>query len=147
MGIAARGATIETKNTRHKEVSLLAKPGVAVEKVRFPQNSSLDSIWKVAHWEDFTSLVRDSGWWGIPMFALALSIRFAVMGFALFLYLRLKNAPQDPPLVTKTTKNASVRSLRIIHIVLLVAIVMYALVAERLLRPASNAPIPLVEVF
>jgi hypothetical protein len=108
---------------------------------------SLDLIWKVAHWEDFTSVVRDSGWWGIPMFALALSIRFAVMGFALFLYLRLKNGPQDPPVLTKTMTNASVRSMRIIQIVFLVAIVMYALVAERLLRPPASAPTRFVEVF
>jgi hypothetical protein len=47
-GNRSREATIETKNTRHKEVSLLAKLGVAVEKVRFPQSNSLDSIWKVA---------------------------------------------------------------------------------------------------
>jgi hypothetical protein len=42
-GDRGRETTIETKNTRHKEVSLLAKPGVAVEKVRFPQISSLAS--------------------------------------------------------------------------------------------------------
>jgi len=108
---------------------------------------SLDSVWKVAHWEEFTSVVRDSGWWGIPLFALALTIRFAVMGFTLFLYLRLKKVYQKPPVVTKLMKNASVRSMRIIHIFLLAAIVMYALVAERLLQPASQVPTQFVEIL
>lgn len=108
---------------------------------------SLDSVWKAAHWADFTSVVRDSGWWGIPLFALALTIRFTVMGFTLFLYLRLKKVSLDPPVVTRPMKNASVRSMRIIHISLLAAIVMYALVAERLLQPASQVTTQFVEIL
>ena len=37
MGITAEKQSIETKNTRHKEVSLLAKSGVGVEKLSFPK--------------------------------------------------------------------------------------------------------------
>jgi hypothetical protein len=106
---------------------------------------SLDSVWKVAHWEEFTSVVRESGWWGTPLFALALTIRFAIMGFILFLYLRLKKVSQEPPAVTRPMKDASVRSMRIIHIFLLAAIVMYALVAERLFQPASRVSTQFVE--
>jgi hypothetical protein len=52
MGITAGKQPIETKNTRHKEVSLLATSGVGVEKLSFQkfaeiglrQDASLQTI-------------------------------------------------------------------------------------------------------
>lgn len=55
---------------------------------------SVDSVWKLAHWGEFTSVVRSAEWWGIPLFALALAIRFAVMGFCLWAYLYLRRTSQ-----------------------------------------------------
>jgi hypothetical protein len=39
--------------------------------------------------------MRDTGCWGVLMFALALTIRFSVMGWSLWLYLRFKGASQE----------------------------------------------------
>jgi hypothetical protein len=101
----------------------------------------LDLAWKLAHWyEAFGGVAL----WGI---ALGLTVRFAFMGFIFSVYLRLKRAPQKPPAITRATKNASVRSMRIIHILLLAAIMSYILVAERLPRPTSDAPAVIIESF
>jgi hypothetical protein len=54
----------------------------------------VDSVWKMAHWGKFTGVVHDAGWWGIPSFALALTIRFGVMALCLWLYLRLRRATE-----------------------------------------------------
>ena len=102
---------------------------------------SLDLAWKLANWHEVFSGVA---WWGI---ALGLVVRFTFMGFMLYAYLRLKNVPQEPPVVTKAIKDAAVRSMRIMHIVMLGAIVSYVFVAERLPRPTSDAPALIVQSF
>jgi hypothetical protein len=94
----------------------------------------LDLGWKLADWRESFSAVA---WWVV---ALGLTVRFAFMGFLLFLYLWLKKAPQASPIVTKAIKSASLRSMRIIYIVLLTAIVSYVFLAERILRPATKEP-------
>jgi hypothetical protein len=101
----------------------------------------LDLAWKLAHWREFFSGIA---WWGI---ALGFTVRFAFMGFILSLYLRLRNAPPEPTAVTRETKNTSVRFMRIVHIVLLLAIASYAFVAEWLIRPSADAPVWLVGSF
>ena len=60
-----------------------------------------------------------------------------VLGLTVFIlaYLQLKKAPQEPPVVTKVLKNASVRTMRIIHAVFLATIVGHIFVAERVPRP------------
>jgi F0F1-type ATP synthase membrane subunit c/vacuolar-type H+-ATPase subunit K len=102
---------------------------------------SLNLIWKLANWHETFS---DIDWWRI---VLQLTIQFATMGFLLFLYLRLKNAPKEQPVVTRTMKSASLRSMRIIHVILLAAIVGYAYMAEIMLRPTEVAPAIFVEGF
>jgi hypothetical protein len=102
---------------------------------------ALDLAWKLAHWHDAFGGVP---LWGI---ALGLTVRFAFMGFILALYLRLKRGPQEPLTITRATKNALVRSMRIMHIVMLAVIVGYIVVAERLPRPTSDASAVLVESF
>jgi hypothetical protein len=98
----------------------------------------LDLTWKVADWKE---LSRGLPWWGI---ALGLAVRFLVMGFILFMYLRLKKAPQEPVPVTKTMRTASLRSMRVIHAILFVAIVGYVFLAERSPRTASDPSTQLV---
>jgi hypothetical protein len=101
--------------------------------------SSLDLALKLVDWrETFDSIP----WWGS---ALALAGRFAFMGFFLFLYVRLKKAPKEPAPVTRAMKNASVRSMRVLHLVFLAAIVGYLYVAERFLQSTKDVPISLVE--
>src|SRR5579872_5137703 len=74
---------------------------------------SLDLVWKLASWNEAFNGVP---WWGI---ALGLAVRFVIMGFILSLYLRLKKVPQEPPVITNAMINASVRSMRVMHLVLL----------------------------
>jgi hypothetical protein len=102
---------------------------------------SLDLAWKLVHWR--------KAFGGVPLWgiALGLTVRFAFMGFILALYLRLKRVPQEPLTITRATKNALVRSTRIMHIVMLAAIVGYIFLAERMPRPTSDAPAVLVETF
>jgi hypothetical protein len=102
---------------------------------------SVDLVLKLSDWRE---AFGGSPLWGI---ALGLAVRFAIMGFILSVYLRLKKAPQEPPVVTIAVKNASVRSMRIFHIIMLAAVVGYLFVAERLPRPTSDAPASLVESF
>jgi hypothetical protein len=102
---------------------------------------SLDLAWKLANWrESFGGVPL----WGI---ALGLTFRFAFMGFILSMYLRLRRVPQEPPLITKAVKHASVRSIRLFHVILIVAIVGYISLAEWLPRPTANAPALIVESF
>jgi hypothetical protein len=101
----------------------------------------LDFTWKVADWREVS---RGLAWWGI---ALALAVRLLVMGFILFLYLRLKKAPQEPIPVTKTMRTASLRSMRVIHAVFFAAIVGYVFLAERLPKAASDPSTQLVASF
>jgi len=101
---------------------------------------SLDLAWKLANWNEAFGGVA---WWGI---ALGLAVRFAFMGFVLFIYLRLRKALQEPTAVTRITTKAALRHMRIFHIAMLCAIVSYAFVAA-LLRPAAGeSPLP-VEGF
>jgi heme/copper-type cytochrome/quinol oxidase subunit 2 len=46
----------------------------------------LDLAWKLAHWSELT---KGLDWW---MIAMALTIRFAVMGGLLFLFIRMRRA-------------------------------------------------------
>ena len=101
---------------------------------------SIDLAWLLNWREAF----GDVPWWGI---ALGLTVRFGFMGFILFMYLRLKKAPQEVPVVTKAMKNESVRSMRIVHAFLLAAIVGYLYVSERWPRPTSHPPAVFVETF
>jgi uncharacterized membrane protein len=102
---------------------------------------TVDLVWKVANWHD---VFGDVAWWGI---ALGLTIRFAFMGLLLFLYLRLRKVPQEPPVVTVAATSASLRSMRIIHIIMLAAIVSYLFLAERLPKPGADVPPVIVESF
>jgi len=101
----------------------------------------LDLAWKLAHWSETFGGVP---WWGL---ALGLSIRFAFMGFILSIYLRVRKSSQEQSTITPVTKNASLRSMRIVHAVLLSAVAGYAFVADRILRPAVDAPVRFVESF
>jgi hypothetical protein len=55
---------------------------------------SVDLIWKMAHWAQFIRPLRDGGWWGIFGVAVGLTIRFAVMGCCLWVYMRLRKKPE-----------------------------------------------------
>jgi magnesium-transporting ATPase (P-type) len=103
---------------------------------------SVDLAIKLVDWHETFGKVP---WWGI---ALGLTIRCAFMGGVLFLYLKLRKVPeeQQPPM-TKPMKDSALRSMRIVHVILCVAIVMYAYVAETVFRPTKVVPPLFVESF
>jgi hypothetical protein len=103
---------------------------------------SVDLFFKLVDWRETFGKVP---WWGI---ALGLTVRFAFMGGVLFFYLKLRNVPdeQQPP-VTKPMKDSAMRSMRILHVILCVAIVMYAYIAETIFRPTKAVPPLFVGTF
>lgn len=93
---------------------------------------------------DWRETFGDVPWWEI---ALGLTFRFAFMGGVLYLYLKLKKAPDEQLPVTNPMKAAAMRSMRILHVILCIAIVLYIYIAESILRPTRVAPLLFVETF
>ena len=79
-----------------------------------------------------------------PILGACIGVAFAVGVFALRSKFR-KQAQQ--PSVTTQTKAAAMRFMRILHVVLCVAIVMYLYIAETIFRPTKVAPPLFVEAF
>ncbi len=96
----------------------------------------LDLVWKLSHWSEFKD---DIAGWGV---ALALIVRFTFMGFLLYLYLRLRKSSQDPRAAVRTSMSSSFRTILIMHRVLLAAVVLYVLTAERFAKPSGDLPAP-----
>jgi hypothetical protein len=95
---------------------------------------SLDLVWKLFHW---TELTGDVAGWGV---ALALIVRFAFMGFLLYLYLRLKKSSQDPQAAARGSMSSSFRSIIIMHRVMVAAVVLYIVTAERFAKTNHDFP-------
>jgi hypothetical protein len=93
---------------------------------------SLDLGWKLANWDETFGLVP---WWGL---ALGLAFRFGFMGFVLFLYLRLRKSVDESQPVDVKARSACVRSVRIIHRIFLVVIVMYIFLTEWLFKSETS---------
>jgi hypothetical protein len=95
---------------------------------------SLDLVWKLFHWSELTG---DITGWGV---ALVLMVRFAFMGFLLYLYLRLKKSTQDPQAAGGATISNSFRTILIMHRIMLGAVVLYIVTAERFTKTNHSIP-------
>jgi hypothetical protein len=96
---------------------------------------SLDLIWKIFHWSELTSGVAG---WGV---ALALMVRFAFMGFLLYLYLRIKKSSQDPEAAPRVALSSAFRTILIMHRVMLAGVIFYVFLAERIAKSAHGLPL------
>lgn len=72
---------------------------------------------------------------------MALTVRFAFMGFLLYTFLRLRKS--SPSLIAAGMAANQFRSIRIVHRIMLVGVVLYAFTAERLAMPPSRLSLPM----
>jgi hypothetical protein len=88
-------------------------------------------------------IALDSSDWVQPILGACVGVLFVAGLFTL--RSKWRKRTQQPP-VTQT-KAAAMRSMRLLHVILCIAIVMYVYVAQSILRPTSVAPPLFIETF